>query len=232
MSQIPDAVSLPAANELQFDKVETVTVASSEAAPGPACAACRQPISDAYFAAGDKLICPRCRDNYLAGVTGGPASARFAKATLFGIGGGLLGALIWYAVSEITHYRIGLIAVVVGFLVGRAVQRGSGRRGGREYQVLAVLLTYCSIAAAYVPELVKLVYSRHAHINAHLLGRLAVVIFKMPLLGSTENPIGLLIVGFALWEAWKMNRRRTINLAGPYSMAAGRVPIAQAGSPR
>jgi hypothetical protein len=47
----------------------------------------------------------------------------------------------------------------------------------------------------------------------------AVVIASMvaPFFGGI---IGILIIGFALWEAWRMNRRLQINITGPYSLGA------------
>ena len=66
----------------------------------------------------------------------------------------LIGCGIWYAVRALTGYEVGLIAIIVGLLVGGAVRKGSKRRGGRLYQTLAVLLTYASIVSTYVPDIV------------------------------------------------------------------------------
>ncbi len=33
-----------------------------------------------------------------------------------------------------------------------------------------------------------------------------------------HNPIGLLIVGFALWEAWKINKRVPLVFSGPFAV--------------
>ncbi len=35
-----------------------------------------------------------------------------------------------------------------------------------------------------------------------------------PFLGGVQNVIGLLIIGFALWEAWKINRRKPLPITG------------------
>ena len=59
-----------------------------------------------------------------------------------------------------TGYEIGLIAIQVGFLVGGAVRAGSEGRGGRGYQVLAVLLIYISICANYMPDIYAPVLER------------------------------------------------------------------------
>jgi hypothetical protein len=181
-----------------------------------------------------------------------------------GLGAGLLGALIWLAVRRIAHLEIGLIALLVGYMVGKAVRKGSGGRGGRGYQVLAVVLTYCCIAANYMPDVLEALMHRtatpssktaaHSGKNAKgdagssktnavdhtgsasddapransgaakVIGSLAllIVVFKVslivPFLGGSKNAIGLLIIGFALWEAWKFNARRRLPITGPYSI--------------
>ena len=62
-----------------------------------------------------------------------------------------------------------------------------------------------------------------------LLGRfllvLAIVILytyaAIPILISVQAPISGLIFAFALWEAWKINRKVQIVFSGPFSLAAG-----------
>ena len=39
----------------------------------------------------------------------------------------------------------------------------------------------------------------------------------LPFLGGFQNIIGVLIIGFALWEAWKVNRRVTLSVSGPFA---------------
>jgi hypothetical protein len=61
---------------------------------------------------------------------------------------------------------------------------------------------------------------------------LVVLVFAVslaaPFLAGLQNVIGLLIIGFALWEAWKINKRAKVSFAGPYSLAgtprAGMMP--------
>ena len=47
------------------------------------------------------------------------------------------------------------------------------------------------------------------------------VALAAPFLAGAHNLIGLLIIGFALWEAWKFNRRRALPITGPYDFAGG-----------
>ncbi|HEX2223383.1 MAG TPA: hypothetical protein VHN15_04160, partial [Thermoanaerobaculia bacterium] len=50
-----------------------------------------------------------------------------------------------------TGYEVGLISILVGFLVGAGVKKGSGGYGGWKYQTLAVALTYVAICCTYIP---------------------------------------------------------------------------------
>jgi len=205
----------------------------------------------------------------VAGPAAGGTFGRVFKATLFGFGAGLIGALIWFAVRRLANLELGLVAIVVGFMVGKAVRKGSGNRGGLAYQILAVLITYCCIAANYMPDILMAVINasqedRAAAVKPELddptagatvadteaiavpdNGALAdeantpvgagqmvvavVVLFLLvfafslaaPFLAGAENIIGLLIIGFALWEAWKFNSKLRLPISGPYHIAPG-----------
>ena len=40
-----------------------------------------------------------------------------------------------------------------------------------------------------------------------------------PVLAGFGNILGMLIIGFALWEAWRINRRAALEVSGPYRVA-------------
>jgi hypothetical protein len=132
---------------VQFDRAEY----ADKVAPPTTCANCSQPLWDTYYDVNGRVCCERCRrDLELAGRQGsGPG--RFVRAATFGVLAGAAGAGIWYGVRALTGYEVGLIAILVGFMVGGAVRKGSAGRGGWLYQALAVLLTYASIVSTYVP---------------------------------------------------------------------------------
>ncbi len=75
------------------------------------------------------------------------------RSLLYGMLAALAGAVVYYMIVRVTGYNIGLIAIVVGVMVGGGVRAGSGNRGGRFYQLLALFLTYSSIVAMNVPFL-------------------------------------------------------------------------------
>ena len=251
-----------------------VTPADAAAPAVTTCAACKQPITDAYYEAGGQVFCPRCRENYQAEQTGGSRVGRMLRAVVFGTLAGLGGTIIWFGVRKLTGYEVGLIAIVVGLMVGGAVRAGSRGRGGVFYQLLAVFITYSAIVANYVPDVFQMMMEEfrdddkaaavasatqptsqpgdaaatapsggvesaaaassgdeeevgagRAIVGIILLSVIAFAFaFVMPVLAGFQNIIGLLIIGFALWEAWKINKRVVVEFTGPYALAGGNAP--------
>lgn len=149
---------------LQFDRVARPDAAVEPSTP--ACERCKKPVGGSYFSVGKAIFCGKCKTLI---EQAGPSRATrglVARATLFGIGGAIVGAAVYYAVLAATGYEIGLVAIAVGFLVGRAVQLGARGARGRAFQIVALTLTYVGIAAGYAPEAFKGL-SKHKHAVAH-----------------------------------------------------------------
>jgi len=51
-----------------------------------------------------------------------------------------------------------------------------------------------------------------------------VVSYALPFLAGFQNIIGILIIAFGLWEAWKFNKRVDAAITGPYTVT----PVATA----
>lgn len=236
-------------DDLQFDTVEGA---------GPAaCASCKTILSGEYFQANGSNVCATCASALRQALAGaGSAPGRFVRALLWGIGAALLGAGIYYGVLALTGYEVGLVSILVGFLVGAGVHRGSGGRGGLVYQCMAAIMTYLAIVGTYVPLFIKdkefskidksseTAFVEEAAVpvgqtsdelagNPNAAGELpgpdlvgglialatlAGVILAAPFLAGFQNILGILIIGFGVWQAWKMNRRPNLTLSGPLTM--------------
>jgi hypothetical protein len=61
---------------------------------------------------------------------------------------------------------------------------------------------------------------------ASFVAILLAITLAAPVLAATSAPIGLLIVGFGLWEAWKLSRGLPLTLDGPYRTAPATGPPA------
>jgi hypothetical protein len=137
--------------ELQFDQAEFVGPGLS----GPACGICHRAIGDSYYEINGKILCAECRQRVEFAFRGGSPVARVLKAAAFGLAGAAAGAVLYYTIIRVTGMNIGLVAVVVGLMVGGAVRKGTGNRGGLFYQFLAVFLTYVAIGAMNMPFLIQ-----------------------------------------------------------------------------
>jgi hypothetical protein len=148
---VPDPPEDDAGLDLQFEEAEYETPPAAVVT----CGACNRPIPDAYYEINGRVVCASCRQLIEASFRGGSRVARVLKALVLGSLGALAGAALYYAIVRATGYNIGLVAVVVGLLVGGAVRKGSGNRGGRFYQFLALFLTYFAIVAMHVPMVME-----------------------------------------------------------------------------
>ena len=210
----------PTGIDPQFERMEP----RDDAAPNTStCSACQRSIPDTYFEAVGRIFCEPCRDAVMASLGSGSGTARLLKALVFGVGAAAVSAVVWYGIVKLTGYELGIIAVAVGFAVGGAVRAGADQRGGWAYQAIAVLFTYLAIAASYVPlVMASFRTTAPAETADQTLLLLAIpVALALPVLQATEGTgiIGLLIVGFALYEAWKINKHQTIAFSGPFRLS-------------
>ena len=277
-SKQPESRSEP----LQFDVAESG--AGAERLTAPTCARCSAAIVAAYYEVNQAIVCPICRDALKnpPGTTVRRVSAAVGLGALAAVGGSIL----YFAVAAITGREFGLVAIVVGFGVGKAVHKGSRGRGGWAYQTLAVSLTYLAIVSTYVPLIAKefqnmparsaghgsarptsdttavapnesatrltlpdtalggarpdsgfsvsqagtpatarpnAIRPAHLGVGTVLLGIGALVLLAaiVPIAAGFSNIIGLLIIGIAVFEAWKLNRRVALTITGPYRVSGG-----------
>ncbi len=231
---------------LQFERAEF----DAGPAAGVACSSCRRPLVEHYWTAQGATLCERCvavtRHDHEHGR--GTSASRFLRATIFGGLAALLGTLLWWGVRRVTGYELGLIAIVVGFMVGGAVRAGSFGRGGWRYQALAMALTYVSVVSTYVPDIIEATLKpgptvevtegaqppaeQRAQTTAPAntpvtpgaallaLAFLAGLLLVAPFLGGFQNVMGWIIIGIALYEAFKLNRRLPLEVGGPFKVGS------------
>ena len=146
----PDSRNEP--QDLQFDRVETTDPSGDPASlPSVTCAVCGRSVGASYYTANGKPICASCRDVVTSAAATPRSPGPLLLAGLFGLGAAVAGAAIYYAVIAIANLEIGIVAILIGYMVGWAVRKGAGGRGGRRFQILAVALTYWAVGLAYAP---------------------------------------------------------------------------------
>jgi hypothetical protein len=153
LEEPPAAAAAPAA--LQFDRVETGAApeAAAQTATLP-CATCGTPITE-YFDVDGRGVCESCKDAAARENEPARGVGLYFKALVYGGVATVIGAAIYYAVIAITEFEIGLVALLIGFMVGAAVRVATAGRGGRRFQLMAVVLTYFAVGLAYTPLAVK-----------------------------------------------------------------------------
>lgn len=139
-------------DDLQLDQADYVEGAKASA---KACSACSGSLGAQYFIANNHVVCESCVEQLNAQRSMGSPISRVSLAVVLGLVAGALGAGLYFAIAKLTGYEFGLIAIVVGFAVGAAVRWGSGGRGGKPYQILAVFITYAAIVSTYIPAVVE-----------------------------------------------------------------------------
>src|SRR5450755_2392820 len=142
----------PHLQELQFQHAEPLPPADAPAGSGKNCVACKEPVSDTYYHAQGQVVCPLCAQRIQSGQQAAPALS-IARAALYGAGAALAGCILYATVTIVTGLEAGLIAILVGYMVGKAIRHASNGLGGRPQQILAVMLTYFAITTSYIPVL-------------------------------------------------------------------------------
>jgi hypothetical protein len=247
-------VDAKGASSLQFDTA--VTRAGIESGQAVTCSACGEAIADQYFDAAGKPFCAACRDGIAAAMQVPQGWGVLVCAGLFGLGAAIAGAALYYAVVAITNFEIGIVAIAIGYMVGYAIRFGARGRGGRRFQVMAVLLTYWAVGLAYAPIAFQGAAAADDKATAlavaggndvlpaepeaegasgagsPVLAMAIVLAFTvaLPILVIvTSLPGGLIsaaIIAFGMQQAWRMTALPHIEITGPYRI--GSPPIAPA----
>ena len=233
-------------DDLQFEEAE---FAEGQAGAPSACALCQTELTGSYYTVNGRPACDRCRTGLLAHFTGGSGCLRFSKAVVFGIVGGLVGAILYWGVARVSGYELSLIAIATGWLTGKGVSLGNGHRGGLLYQLLAVALTWGAICASYVPFMDEEILAGEPIVVegtelepgeagegledsgfATLPTPVRWLIeypfaLALPILSITESPMGFLILLIGLWTAWGTNKPVRLEFTGPHALQpAGAAP--------
>lgn len=114
------------------------------------CKSCNQGIAGQYYRVNGALACSRCVDLLKTQIPKDTHSA-FVRGLAFGLGGAILGLILYSGFSIVTGIEIGYVALAVGWIIAKAIKLGSRGIGGRRYQVAAVVFTYAAVSLAAIP---------------------------------------------------------------------------------
>jgi hypothetical protein len=208
---------------LQFDRV--ITASTSSAAPARlsvTCVACHASIETEYYHINGNIFCSRCRTAVESAARTPQGVIPLITAGVFGLGAGVVGAVIYYAVIAIGHVEVGIVAILIGYMVGYAVRKGARGRGGLRFQVVAVALTYASVALAYAPIAVKGL-APGVGASVFLLALIAALPVLTVLGSFPSGLISAFIIFIGMRQAWRMTGAPRLEVLGPYRVGAAPV---------
>lgn len=226
----------------QFGTAEYAGVSGTEH-----CSFCKQPIGRRYYRVNTAMACAGCGERAQYEVPK-DSHAGFTRSLIFGLGGAVLGLIIYAVFAITTGLVIGYVSLAVGYIVGKAIKMGSRGAGGRRYQIAAVALTYAAVSLAAIPIYIS-IYAKqrgahqpvqvqqstsdaeqdsqrppaeHKAMGAALL-QLAFVGLASPFMDLMGDPfhglIGLVILFVGLRIAWKITAGSELQILGPFENA-------------
>ena len=118
------------------------------------CHSCGITIEDEYFLTSGNPWCRTCRDDW-ENVREKPGCLTILRIIAFGLGAAMLGGGLWALIVIMTGYELGLIAILLGLMVGHSVKLGARGYRGRLCQVLAIILTFVGLSYSTIPIIVN-----------------------------------------------------------------------------
>lgn len=207
------------------------------------CKACGRSLGGTHYRINGAPVCAACADGIKARFPE-DSHAAYVRGITFGIGGAVLGLILYVAFAIATGLVIGFVSLAVGYLVGKAIVMGSKGRGGRRYQIAAVLLTYMAVSLAAVPIAISQHVKQRQTLEqsqggdqaaataprpdvAKVVGELTLLGLASPFLdlaNPTQGLIGLVILFVGLRIAWRITGRKPLDIVGPITSAAPTAP--------
>jgi hypothetical protein len=177
------------------------------------CGRCQSALSESErVPAGDRVFCRTCFDilklQVRTGVAAMSQDVNYLMAAVGAILGGTAGALAWWGITAMTKISFGLVAVVIGLLVGHGALRFAGGKRSVGLQVLAVTVGALSFLVAVF--LVNMTFLNAAFAQR---GEAFRVTFPPPSLNAFYHVIAanfgimkLVFLGIIMYEAWFIPR--------------------------
>jgi hypothetical protein len=182
------------------------------------CQICLNQLTHEFFKLNGRSVCPDCAAKAKAGLAG-DAHPAFVQGLLSGAGAAVAGLVLYAGFTIVTHFYLGYVAIAVGWLVGKAMMKGSNGVGGRRYQIAAAALTYAAISLAAIPIMIAEIAPAR---GIDWVGKLPVLLIwgiASPLIeisSGFSGLFGLVILGIGMRFAWNITAAKRLVVAGPY----------------
>ncbi len=132
-------------------------------------------------------------------------------AFLLGLAAAVIGGLGWYFIVTQSNTEYAIITLIIGWLVGSAVLKGSGHKKGLPLQLMAVILTALALLISELFITIQYVASdpelnlsmSQLFLNSILSGNIFGLLWDII---KGAGPIGLLIWAFGMCWAYSIPR--------------------------
>ncbi len=199
----------PGSSPIQFGTAEYV------GSPGADhCQFCQQPIAGSYYRLQGAMACRSCAEQ--AHDLSTDNHANYVRGLLFGVGAAVAGLILYAAFEIMTGLIIGYVSLAVGWMVGKAMMKGSNGHGGRRYQIAAALLTYAAVSMAAIPIWIHYAGEHRQHASQQQLAFLGLASPFLELADPLHGLIGLFILFIGIRIAWQSTRTTAPRLDGPF----------------
>ncbi len=175
------------------------------------CARCDRPLTaDDRVAAGGKSFCRACYETLRlqleTAIQEMSTDINYPAAAVGALLGGAAGAVLWWGFTAVTHVAFGLVAVVIGFLVGQGTVRFAGGKRSRGLQLLAVGVALASFAVA--TYLVNMTFINQALAKQGEARRIPFPPtsghMAFAVLAAGFGLMDLVFLAITLWQAWRI----------------------------
>jgi hypothetical protein len=181
---------------------------------GDHCQFCHQPIATSYFRVNAAMTCPSCAEKVRRDLALDTAGV-FARSLLFGFGAAVLGLILYATFMIMTNISLGYATLAVGWMVGKAMVKGSSGITGRRYQIAAAILTYVASTLARIP-----VWIHYRPALGRIIGPLIPRALVFPFSRFGDNPlggiIGLVILLAGVSIAIRLTAQKPVAVDGPF----------------
>ncbi len=137
------------------------------------------------------------------------ADINYVNAALGGVAGGALGAVVWWGFTIVTRVSFGLVAVVIGYLVGKGILMATGRK--RAVGLQAMSLAIAAVAYGFASYLVNrsFILKAVAEDPAMQAAGATLPLFAPPdlmfaVIRAGFEAFDLVFLAIVMYQAWKM----------------------------
>ncbi len=186
--------------------------AAAEAAADPSvCAECGKPIvaGQDHERTDGGVFCRECFDRLTAELQRAAAAlgqdVNWSLAAAGGLLGGAAGVLLWWGFTVVTGIAFGLVAVVIGFGVGKGVVMLCGGKRHSGLQVLsAIIAVIAFFYASYLVDRSLIVHAMAAQGSTVALPWLPGPALFVNVVKLGFDLMDLVFLAIVLYEAWKI----------------------------